>query len=171
MQIKLRYHDVRLENLASNLNALLRLLQNCRIAELQLQNCEKLYETENCRIAFATVAVAELQLQLQQFYETGPRGLFHKIIAIAELQNCAAICIVITQFCNFLFHETVAVAELPSCVCNSCSCRIAKLRDCNFKKVALFRNSAIVAKKFSHHKSWCEKKLQFCNSLEKTQLM
>ena len=72
MQIKLRYHAVRLENHASNLNELLRLLQNCGIAEMQLQSCEKLYETGNCRIPLATVAVAELQLQLQQFYEIGP---------------------------------------------------------------------------------------------------
>ena len=92
-------------------------------------------------------------------------------IKLLQLQNCAAICVVITQFCNFLFHKTVAVAELPSCVRNSCSRRIARLRDRNFKKVALIRNSAAVAKKISHHKLWCEKKLQFCNSLEKTKLM
>ena len=72
MQIKLRYHAVRLENHVSNLNALLSLLQNGAIAELQLQSCEKLYETGNCGIPLATVAVAELQLQSQQFYEIGP---------------------------------------------------------------------------------------------------
>ena len=78
MQIKLRYHVLRLESHAQNLNELLRSLQNCRVAELRNCSCriaKKFYETENCRIAFATVAVAELQLQLQQFCETGPWGV------------------------------------------------------------------------------------------------
>ena len=65
------------------------------------------------------------------------------------------------QNCRVAF-ATVAIAELQNC-----GIAIAELR----KKVALIRNSATVAKKISHHKSWCEKKLQFCNSLEKTQLM